>query len=65
MSDAVFSHQGLAEHPPKTEVDVRLTVLILNLVLSFPQSASLSPSVGDPYHMFVIYPIAGVSEKRS
>ena len=50
---------------PKTEVDARLTVLIRDLVLSFPQSAILSPSVGDHYHMFVICPIAGVSEKRS
>ena len=59
---------SLTEDPmniPKTEVYARLTVLIRHLLLSFPQSAILSRSVGDRYHMFVICPIAGVSEKRS
>jgi hypothetical protein len=44
-------------------VDMNLNVLIRHLVLSFPQAAILSRSVGDRYHVYVIVPYDGGPEK--
>lgn len=43
--------------------DVTLKVLIRHLVLSFPQAAILSRSVGERYHVCVIMPYDGSPEK--
>ena len=51
------------EIPEEASVEAKLKALIRHLVRTFPQTSILSRQVGDTYHVFVIVPYAGGTEK--
>lgn len=65
VSEALGSRRGQMDPPRETGPDAGLKVLIRHLVLSFPQAAILSRSVGERYHVCVIVPYDGSPEKAA